>query len=533
MSPPSTWAKARLRELAEVITKGTTPTTLGFQYQENGIPFIKVENLVNGRIDHTTVSDFINEEAHKKLTRSQLRAGDVLVSIAGTIGRTAAVTSEDGQANTNQAVGIIRGVDRIFGPKYLRYFFESPQSQSQLQPAARGGAMNNISLTDLGNVETLIAPFGEQGRIVAEIEKQFTRLDDAVAALKRVQANLKHYRASVLKAACEGRLVPTEAELARKEGRHYEPASELLKRILADRRAKWEADQLQKMIAAGKSPKDAEWKKKYKQPQPPETSALPQLPEGWVWASVEQLSTKVVDGVHKKPDYVPTGIPFVTVKNLTAGPGISFSDLNYVTPADHEEFIKRANPERGDILVSKDGTLGVIRAIRSDEVFSIFVSVALIKPVLNELTDYFEQALSSPQVQIQMVPKGSGLQHIHLEDLRQDCIPMPPLEEQGRIVTAAARHLSIIDSLEIEAEKRFLQARALRNSILHSAFSGKLVPQDPNDEPASVLLEQIRAARAQEPKDKTPKATNGASPVNGKCRRRVGKLAQRVSAGKG
>jgi type I restriction enzyme S subunit len=180
-------------------------------------------------------------------------------------------------------------------------------------------------------------------------------------------------------------------------------------------------------------------------------------------------------------------------------------------------------------------TLGVIRAIRTQKVFSIFVSVAMIKPVLRDLTDYFEVALSSPQVQIQMVPKGSGLQHIHLEDLREDCIPLPPITEQARIVATTSRQLSIIDSLEQEIEKRFFQSGALRRSVLHTAFSGKLVPQDPNDEPASVLLERIRAerARAQEQKQKTPKATNGASRQEIQRRRRVAKLAQGVSHGKG
>jgi type I restriction enzyme S subunit len=127
----------------------------------------------------------------------------------------------------------------------------------------------------------------EQDRIVAEIEKQFTRLDAATAALKRVQANLKRYRASVLKAACEGRLVPTEAELARKEGRAYEPADKLLQRILRERRARWEADTLAKMQASGKPPKDDHWKQKYKEPSAPDTSNLPPLPEGWCWASLE------------------------------------------------------------------------------------------------------------------------------------------------------------------------------------------------------------------------------------------------------
>ncbi len=119
-----------------------------------------------------------------------------------------------------------------------------------------------------------------------------TDLDAAVAALKRVQANLKRYRASVLKAACEGRLVPTEAELARKEGRTYETGAQLLARILKERRAKWEADQLAKMLAAGKPPKNDDWKKKYKEPDP---AALPsysaRLPEGLDMGTVsEQLN---------------------------------------------------------------------------------------------------------------------------------------------------------------------------------------------------------------------------------------------------
>ena len=119
-----------------------------------------------------------------------------------------------------------------------------------------------------------LPPLPEQRRIVAEIEKQFTRLDASVAALKRTQANLKRYRASVLKAACEGTLVPTEAELARAEGRDYEPADRLLDRILAERRARWESQDKRRG--------------QYKEPAAPDTSDLPELPEGWVWALWEE-----------------------------------------------------------------------------------------------------------------------------------------------------------------------------------------------------------------------------------------------------
>jgi type I restriction enzyme S subunit len=335
----------------------------------------------------------------------------------------------------------------------------------------------------------------EQVRIVEEIEKQFTRLDAAVAALKRVQANLKRYRAAVLKAACEGRLVPTEAELARREARSYEPASELLKRILAERHARWEADLLKKNKASGKSLAAGKGMRRYTEPAGADATKVPKITDGWQWASVESLSTKVVDGVHKKPDYVESGIPFVTVRNLTAGPGISLEKLKYITQEDHEQFVLRADPKKGDILISKDGTLGVVRKIRNEEKFSIFVSVAMIKPVLNEMSDYLEIALSSPQVQIQMVPKGSGLQHIHLEDLREDCIPIPPLAEQYRIVLEVQRRVSVIDELELQVELNQKRCERLRQAILKRAFDGKLVPRDSSDESASALLERIRAER--------------------------------------
>ena len=127
----------------------------------------------------------------------------------------------------------------------------------------------------LATLELPLAPLPEQRRIVAEIEKQFTRLDASVAALKRVQVNLKRYRASLLKAACEGKLVPTEAELAQSEGRDYEPADRLLERILSERRARWDSQEKRRG--------------KYKEPVSLDISNLPELPEGWVWSTLAQI----------------------------------------------------------------------------------------------------------------------------------------------------------------------------------------------------------------------------------------------------
>jgi len=344
-------------------------------------------------------------------------------------------------------------------PKYLLYYFFTPAIRHAAKANMKGTAGQlRVPISFLEEQEIPLPSIEDQKIIVAEIEKQFTRLDAGVAALKRLQANLKRYRASVLKAACEGKLVPTEAELARKEWREYEPASVLLERILKERREKWQAQYP---------------KKKYVEPKGPDTSNLPELPEGWCWATVEQLTTKVVDGVHKKPNYVISGIPFVTVRNLTAGNGISFENLKYITRDDHKEFIKRANPEKGDILITKDGTLGVVRQVKVDDVFSIFVSVAMIKLVNTGLSNYITIALTSPQVQIQMVPKGSGLQHIHLEDLREDCIPIAPSEEQQRIVLEVERRISVVDEFEATVEEGVKRAERLRQSVLQKVFGGK------------------------------------------------------------
>ena len=126
------------------------------------------------------------------------------------------------------------------------------------------------------------------------------------------------------------------------------------------------------------------------------------------------LASRISDGVHKTPDYVESGIPFITVKNLTAGSGISFLETKFITDIDHNEFIKRTHPEFGDILITKDGTIGVVRKIETDKSFSIFVSVALVKLLDYRLSDYLTIALQAPSVQGQIVPKGAALKHLYL-----------------------------------------------------------------------------------------------------------------------
>jgi type I restriction enzyme S subunit len=163
-------------------------------------------------------------------------------------------------------------------PKYVAYFFKSTDYWRQITESQAGIGQPNVNGTKLAQIEIPVAPANQQQRIVAEIEKQFSRLDEAVANLKRVKANLERYKASVLKAAVEGKLT----EDWRKQHSNIELASKLLERILTERRAKW----------SGKG--------KYKEPEAPDATGFPPLPKGWTWARLEQLGV-TFGGLTKNP----------------------------------------------------------------------------------------------------------------------------------------------------------------------------------------------------------------------------------------
>ena len=337
--------------------------------------------------------------------------------------------------------------------RYYKYLLES----LNLVKLDKSTAVPGLSRDDYNAVEVVVAPPDQQDGIVAEIEKQFSRLDEAVSNLKSVKANLKRYKAAVLTAAVEGRLVETEAELARREGRSFETGGQLLQRILETRRSRWKG------------------KGKYKEPAAPDTSDLPELPEGWVWASVNQIAEKVVDGTHHTPEYVTAGVPFISVKDVRDGM-IHFDDTKYITSSVHDELIKRCRPEMNDVLITKSGTIGRTTVISTDKPFSLFVSVALIKPVKPVVNSKFLKISLDAYIQsidIAQDIKGGLLKNLHLEDLRVVAIPLPPKSEQHRIVAEVDRRLSIIKGIECQVDANYQRVERLRQSVLGKAFSGK------------------------------------------------------------
>jgi type I restriction enzyme S subunit len=399
-------------------------------------------------------------------------------------------------------VCIVRpGTDEV-STRWLSSFLNAPDFRLAIHRLQSGSTRKRISRKNLCKLEIPVPPTGEQHRIVEAIDSYLTRLDDAMASLERVQRNLKRYRASVLQAAVEGRLVPTEAELARAEGRDYEPASVLLERILAERRRRWEEAELAKRKARSKTPKDDRWKAKYQEPATPESPDLMQLPEGWCWSSIDQLGD-VTGGLtqNAKRALLPLQLPFLRVANVYANE-LRLDDVKTIGVEESE--LSRVRLAAGDLLVVEgNGSI--------EQIGRVALWDASIDPCLHQ--NHLIKVRFSP-IQLAawclcwlLSPTGravvelaasstSGLHTLSLSKVGQMPVPLPPLAEQARVAEEVDRLTTLARAATRELAAGEARCERLRQSILKWAFEGKLVDQEPSDEPASVLLERIRAERA-------------------------------------
>lgn len=219
------------------------------------------------------------------------------------------------------------------------------------------------------------------------------------------------------------------------------------------------------------------------------------IPEKWKWVRLIDVLIKLTDGEHKTPAYKATGIPFISVKNISSGT-IDFSNTKFISEEDYQIFKKRCNPESGDILLSKVGTTGVPAIVKGDTKFSLFVSVALLKLSSKITSDLLWYWIQSPVVQEQakLNTRGIGNKNWVLKSIGSTLIPLPPLEEQHRIVAKLNELLPLVESYGKEQEALEKQEKEfpdkLRASLLQEAIQGKLVPQL-ESEPAVAQIGEI------------------------------------------
>jgi type I restriction enzyme S subunit len=495
---PTGWIAESLGNLADKITKGATPTTYGYAFQRLGVNFIKVQNISNGYIDLCSITDFISEDAHQNQGKSILKVNDVLFSIAGTIGETAIVKSHHLPANTNQALAIISGFSKILIPKYLEFQLRSFVSQ-KTKDKARGGAMNNVSLDDLKSLKLLLPPYSEQQRIVAKIETLFSELDKGIESFKTAREQLKIYRQSLLKHAFSGKL--TEQWRAENPDK-LENAQALLQRIETERQQRYQ-QQLKNWEA---NDKQGSKPKALKTLPPLTTEELAELPEGWGWVKIDKYCDVAPNSIKagpfgsalKKEFYVQDGYKVYGQEQVISG------DWNcgdyFVDEAKYQE-LESCKVKPFDILISLVGTVGKVLVL-PDSILLGIINPRLIKitPDLKVIVPeffkyYFESSFLKGLYKLET--HGATMDVLNLGIIQSLPFPICSIDEQKILIQELEVLCSVTDQLDQTITTALQQAEALRQSILKKAFSGQLVPQDPSDEPASVLLERIRVEKAQ------------------------------------
>ena len=434
---------------------------------------------------------FVPEE-HVRRAEQFVRTGDILISTANSyelVGKVAAVSALPMKATLGAFISLIRPHATVH-PKFLYHLLAWRKTQARIRDLASTTTnISNVSTKKLAALEFSFPHLDDQRSIVAEIEKQFSRLDQAVASLQRVKAQLKRYKASVLKAAVEGRLVETEAARARREGRGVETGAELAAqgRANAARGTKSDAalpyetgeQLLQRILDARRS----QWngKGKYKEPAAPDTASLPELPEGWVWATVDQLAATdpnaITDGPFgsnlKSEHYLEHGPRVIRLQNIKDG---EFADEYAHISADRFELLAKHRIYEGDLVIASLGENPPRACIIPRFVGPAIVKADCIrfKPYPSLAALYLNFALNSQPTRhrTKSLLRGIGRPRLTLGEIRTIALPLPPLAEQHRIVAEVDRRLSIVREVEAEVDANLKRAQALRQAVLARAFAG-------------------------------------------------------------
>ena len=347
---------------------------------------------------------------------------------------------------------------------------------------------------DFGQLQSFsfaLPPKREQTRIVNLLDELFDDLATGNAALKRCQEKLRLYRASVLKAAVEGDLTADW----RSKHPDTEPASTLLQRILAERRKRWEQEQLRTYVQKGTQP-PKNWQAKYKEPVAPETTVLHSLPDKWCWASLDQLGP--IDRGRSK--YRPRNAAF-----LYGGP-YPFIQTGDVKRAnryllEHTQTYSEAGLDqsrlwpRYTLCITIAANIAETAILSYPACFPDSIIGVLFAPSLVSV-EYVELFMQSVKSQVSNRAHATAQKNINNHTLRKLAVPLPPMAEQQKIAARASAHLTAVDQTMVDVDTKLNDGGKLRQSLLHAAFTGKLLPQNPNDEPASQLIERISAKRS-------------------------------------
>ena len=456
-----------LSTLGEISTKPQYGWTTKANHESGKVKLLRTTDITSGQINWATVP-YCSKEPDD-LDKYLLEPGDIVISRAGSVGVSYLLTDTD---NAVFASYLIRfRPNEPIDKKYVYYYLKSPDYWKAIGKSTLGIAVPNVNATKLAKVKIPIAPENEQKRIVAEIEKQFSRLDEAVDNLKRVKANLKRYKAAVLKAAVEGKLT----EEWRKTNPDVEPADKLLQRILAERRKKWEEAESAEMEAKGKEPKDDKWKKKYKERSSPNIEELPSIPSTWAWATLPQLGElnrgKSKHRPRNNPILFDGPYPFIQTGDIRHATGI----INQYTQTYSEKGLKQSRLwPKGTLCITIAANIADTALLGFDACFpdSVVGFIPDTDYIDIRLVEYF---IRTAKEDLEQFAPATAQKNINLAILREVAVPLPPEKEQQIIIDEIEKSLSVAEEIETSVKVNMWRAKRLRQSILKKAFSGQLV----------------------------------------------------------
>jgi type I restriction enzyme, S subunit len=498
---PRGWAWIKLTEIAR-LESGHTPSRNHPEYWDGDIAWIGIKDarehhagVIDDTLQHVTQAGIDNSAARLLPAKTVCLSRTASVGYVVVMGRPMA-TSQD----------FVNWVcTPALEPHYLKWLLlaEGPDG---LRKFGKGSTHTTIYFPEVESFHVCVAPLNEQRRIVAKLDAIFEQTRSAKTRLERVPALLEKLKRSILAAAFHGDLTKDW----RAAHPNVEPASVLLDRIRTERRVRWQIAELSKFNTKGGYPPNAQWEAKYVEPEHISSIAhLPSVPAGWLWARAEEVCDFITKGTTPASGKMYEGagsIPFIKVYNLTSNGELDFRvDPTFIDKTTHVGELSRSRVLPGDVLMNIVGPpLGKVSMVPNDHPeWNINQAIAIFRPIPGLLREYLCLALLESGTinrAVRLAKATAGQSNLTLEICRDIPLPLPPEAEQLEIVMRAHAALRRLDEIRKRVASNATCLAALEVRFLAKAFRGELVPQDPNDEPATALLERIRAARAAEPK---------------------------------
>ncbi|MBP0603411.1 restriction endonuclease subunit S [Aeromonas sanarellii] len=492
---PSGWKWVSLDEILINIIGGGTPSKSNPSYWSGNIPWLSVKDMKTTRPKETI--DHISLDAVENSATNLIPADTLIVSTRMGLGKIVRVPFETTINQDLKALVLTESMNK----SYVEYWYIS--LAPYIESLGTGTTVKGIRLEQLKALKLPLAPINIQKLVVNKIEEFFSHIDAGVEGLKQAKAKLQQYRQSVLKDAVTGKLTEQWRE---QNADKLEPAEHLLERILDERRANWEAEQLKAFEENGQTLKNDKWKDKYKVVHPLNGSdliGLPKLPSGWCYAKLGQIIDEPRYGTSKKCTYESIGKGVLRIPNIAAGV-IDAEDMKYAEFSDDEIATYKLN--EGDILtIRSNGSVSLVgkcAVIEGKDTGFLYAGYLIrLRPILKYIdSHYLMNILSSGflRKQIEHLAKSSsGVNNINAGEIQSLIVPICGLEEQHKIAKEIESKNVVINRQLQDYAKLVKQAEKSKASILNKAFSGELVENTYTDGTVVQLLGRIQAEKAQ------------------------------------